>query len=82
MFNKKTLLLFPRSAGAKRGVFCLEKKIKAEAKTMNNRSFAWQSNYYDRIFRNEIELQRISRYIQNNHIKRYRDRDNDLNICM
>ncbi len=34
--------------------------------TMNDITFAWQSRYYDRIVRNENELQVIRQYITNN----------------
>ena len=34
----------------------------------NNISFAWQSRYYDRIIRNQNEMNRIAQYIKNNPI--------------
>jgi len=36
----------------------------------------WQKSFYDRIVRNEHELERIQQYIQNNPIKWVEDRDN------
>jgi putative transposase len=36
----------------------------------------WQKNFYDRIVRNERELERIQKYIQYNPIKWEEDRDN------
>jgi len=44
--------------------------------------FAWQSRYYDRIIRNEIELNRIREYIFNNPAKWEEDRNNPENLFM
>jgi REP element-mobilizing transposase RayT len=44
--------------------------------------FAWQPNYYDRIIRNEDELQRIRKYILENPIKWEIDKNNTENIFM
>ncbi len=44
--------------------------------------FAWQSNYYDRIIRNEDELQRIRKYIIENPLKWEYDKNNTENIFM
>jgi putative transposase len=38
----------------------------------------WQKSFYDRIVRNEHELERIQKYIQNNPIKWAEDRDNPV----
>ena len=38
----------------------------------------WQKSFYDRIARNERELERIQKYIQNNPIKWEEDRDNPV----
>ena len=38
----------------------------------------WQKSFYDRIVRNEHELERIQKYIQNNSIKWAEDRDNPV----
>lgn len=40
-------------------------KIRKEA----NKDFAWQSNYYDHVIRNEKDLFRIRTYIKNNPLK-------------
>ncbi|MDQ1283848.1 MAG: REP-associated tyrosine transposase [Patescibacteria group bacterium] len=42
----------------------------------------WQRNYYDRIIRNESELNRIREYIQNNPADWERDRNNPENILL
>jgi len=44
--------------------------------------FAWQANYYDRIIRNEDELNRIRKYISENPWKWEQDKDNPENILM
>lgn len=51
-------------------------------KSQNHTHFAWQSNYYDRIIRNEDELSRIRKYIQENPQKRHLDKNNSENIFM
>lgn len=40
----------------------------------------WQKSFYDRIVRDEDELERIHKYIQNNPVKWAADRDNPLSI--
>jgi hypothetical protein len=42
--------------------------------------FAWQSNYYDHIVRNERELNAIRQYIANNPANWNLDRDNCANL--
>ncbi len=42
----------------------------------------WQSNYYDRIIRNEEELQRIRQYIFENPLKWELDKNNTENLFM
>jgi len=42
--------------------------------------FSWQSNYYDRIIRNEEELQKIRKYIIENPLKWEFDKNNTENI--
>lgn len=44
--------------------------------------FAWQKNYYDRIIRNENELDRIRKYIYENPLKWELEKDNELWIFM
>ncbi len=51
-------------------------------KFQNKTSFAWQPNYYDRIIRNEEELQKIRKYILENPLKRELDKNNMENIFM
>ncbi len=41
----------------------------------NGLEFSWQYRFHDRIVRNEQELDRIRRYIQNNPLKWYLDRN-------
>lgn len=42
----------------------------------------WQSNYYDRVIRNEIELNKIRQYILDNPLKRDIDKNNTENLFM
>jgi REP element-mobilizing transposase RayT len=42
----------------------------------------WQPNYYDRIIRNEIELDKIRKYIIENPLKWEFDKNNEENIFM
>jgi len=51
-------------------------------KTQNKIFFSWQPNYYDRIIRNEDELQRIKQYISENPLKWEQDKDNAENLFM
>jgi putative transposase len=39
----------------------------------------WQKSFYDRIIRNNFEMERIQEYIRNNPIKWAQDRDNPIN---
>jgi REP element-mobilizing transposase RayT len=48
----------------------------------NHQYFLWQRNYYDRIIRNENELNRIREYIRNNLANWERDRNNLEDIFM
>ena len=41
----------------------------------------WQKSYYDRIIRNDYELEQIQEYIRNNPIKWEEDRDNQPDGC-
>jgi putative transposase len=41
------------------------RRIRAE----NNKSFTWQSRFYDHVIRDEIDLQRIRKYIRENPLK-------------
>jgi len=50
--------------------------------TMNNIPFNWQSNYHDRIIRNEFELSAKIEYIFNNPARWDRDRNNKERIWM
>ena len=40
----------------------------------------WQRNYYERIIRNETELNRIRKYIMNNSVQWDNDDNNPVNI--
>lgn len=51
-------------------------------KSQNKIYFSWQSNYYDRIIRNEDELTRIRKYILENPIKWELDKNNTENLFM
>ncbi|MDQ7009915.1 MAG: hypothetical protein Q9M94_06495 [Candidatus Gracilibacteria bacterium] len=42
--------------------------------------FAWQKNYFDRVIRNEDELQRIRKYIFENPLKWELEKDNEQGI--
>jgi len=42
----------------------------------------WQERYYDRIVRNEKELQIVRNYIMNNPLQWEEDRNNSINILM
>ncbi len=44
--------------------------------------FAWQKNYYDRIIRNDNELNRIRKYIFENPLKWKLEKDNEIWIFM
>jgi REP element-mobilizing transposase RayT len=44
--------------------------------------FAWQKNYYDRVIRNNNELNRIIKYISENPLKWENDKNNDRWIFM
>ncbi|MFC1678566.1 hypothetical protein ACFLZ9_02385 [Patescibacteria group bacterium] len=44
--------------------------------------FAWQRSFYDRIVRNEDELNRIRKYILNNPKKWDKDRSNQEDLLM
>jgi len=40
----------------------------------------WQRNYYEHVIRNEIDLQEISEYIQNNPLKWLEDENHPINL--
>jgi hypothetical protein len=40
----------------------------------------WQRSFYDRIIRNDYELERTREYIRNNPIKWEEDRDNPMGL--
>ena len=48
--------------------------------SMGYRKFAWQPGYYDRIIRDEKELYNIRKYIEQNPLKWYCEKDNSENI--
>ena len=51
-------------------------------KIQNEIFFAWHSNYYDRIIRNDDELDRIRKYILENPLKWDLEKNNKENIFM
>jgi len=53
--------------------------VTGKCRAMNRFDFAWQSNYYDHIVRNERELNAIRQYIANNPANWNLDRDNCAN---
>lgn len=53
--------------------------VTGKCHAINRFDFAWQSNYYEHIVRNERELNAIREYIANNPIKWELDRDNPTN---
>ncbi len=67
--QKTRSVLNPRSLGAIVGQYKSRtaKVINRIRKTLGNK--VWQRNYYDRIIRNEKELQLIRRYIVNNPLQ-------------
>ena len=48
----------------------------------NHNEFQWQKNYYDRIIRNEKELDKIRKYIFENPLKWELDKNNPKNLFM
>ena len=44
-------------------------------------NFSWQARFYDRIIRNEKELFNIRKYIEQNPLKWYLEKNNPENIC-
>jgi REP element-mobilizing transposase RayT len=59
-----------------------KRQITKYARKNTNIFTVWQSNYYDRIVRNEDELNRIREYILQNPAKWENDRNNAENIFM
>ncbi len=53
--------------------------VTGKCRAINRFDFAWQSNYYDHIVRNERELNAIRTYIVNNPANWNLDRDNRAN---
>ncbi|MDQ7008943.1 MAG: hypothetical protein Q9M94_01480, partial [Candidatus Gracilibacteria bacterium] len=51
-------------------------------KIQNKQFFAWHPNYFDRIIRNENELNRIRKYILENPLKWKLEKNNPENIFM
>ncbi|MCQ2317002.1 MAG: hypothetical protein MJZ85_10050 [Bacteroidales bacterium] len=43
----------------------------------NDIPFAWQSRFYDRIIRNQVELNATAKYIEDNLVKWTDDEDDD-----
>ena len=70
--------LRPNSLGSIIGQFksVCTKQIHA----MGYKNFAWQPRYYDRIIRNNKELFNIRKYIDENPLKWYYEKDNSENI--
>lgn len=56
--------------------------VKKWANKNGYEQFVWQKNFYDRIIRNENELNRIRKYISNNPKKWCLDQNNIENIYM
>ncbi|WP_179830181.1 transposase [Spirosoma fluviale] len=55
--------------------------VKAHA-TTNNILFCWQTKYYDRVIRNDNELNRIRHYIENNPAQWLQDLENPEGLYM
>lgn len=49
---------------------------------LNQIEFGWQPRYYDRVVRNQNELERIRTYIENNPAKWVYERNNSENLYM
>ncbi len=56
--------------------------VTAAARALSPRIDVWQSRFYDRIVRNEKELQAIRLYIDNNPMQWEADKDNPENLIM
>jgi REP element-mobilizing transposase RayT len=56
--------------------------VKQIRKQYQNYTFKWQRSFYDRIIRNEKELDNIRQYIINNALKWHIDNDNPKNWKM
>jgi len=50
--------------------------------TMNQLAFGWQPSFYERVVRNQDELIRIQRYIENNPAQWANDKHNPVGIFM
>ena len=50
--------------------------------TVNQINFGWQPRYFDRVVRNQNELNRIRTYIENNPTKWAQEKDNPANLYM
>ena len=58
------------------GYFKMNSAKAVNQRCLSSRRSLWQPNYYERIIRNEAELDRIRRYIVNNPAKWNQDCDN------
>jgi len=56
------------------------KRVKAMLKASDTDMKVWQRRYYERIIRNERELNAIRKYIQDNPARWQEDRDNLDNL--
>lgn len=68
-----------------RNLASIIRAYKASVKRFSNSNeipFAWQVRYFDRIIRNEHELQNIRQYILNNPVKWSEDMNNPENLMM
>lgn len=54
--------------------------VKRYCNKNNFKYFIWQERFYDRVIRNEFELNNVRNYILNNPIKWHRDRNNSEDL--
>ncbi|NUJ97323.1 hypothetical protein HGA92_00875 [Candidatus Gracilibacteria bacterium] len=76
--NNRRNMLIPKIVGKFKMITA--KQINILKNSVGNK--LWQSNYYDRIIRNEDELQRIRKYIIENPLKWEFDKNNTENLFM
>ena len=85
-FNKNKQNYFSNIAPKKWNLWNIIKLFKWYSKKKINKIsqeyFGWQANYYDRIIRNEIELNKIRKYIKDNPLKWEFEKDNNIWISM
>ncbi|HEX9972984.1 MAG TPA: hypothetical protein VGD14_13015 [bacterium] len=59
----------PKSGSLSTIIRSYKSAVKRWAGQNNHPEFAWQSRFYDRVIRNNLELQHIREYIWHNQLK-------------